>query len=124
VPWRPWTVEEAVRSGKTVFLDFTAAYCTVCKQNKSGAINTPEVTAKMQEYGVLALQGDFTSGDPTIAAMLKKYDRAGVPLNLIFPAGRPNDPILLTPSFTKQYLLDKLEEAGPSRDAKALAASG
>jgi thiol:disulfide interchange protein DsbD len=123
VPWRPWTVEEAVRSGKTVFVDFTAAWCTVCKQNKGRAINTPEVLARMEEYGVIPMQGDWTGRGPEIAAMLAKYDRAGVPLNLIFPAGRPDEPIVLTPNLTKQYLLDKLEEAGPSRDANILAAN-
>ena len=124
IPWRPWSIEEASRAGKTVFVDFTAAWCTVCKQNKGRAIHTPEVLARMEEYGIVPMQGDFTARDPTIAAMLKKYNRAGVPLNLIFPAGRPHDPIVLTPNLTKQYLLDKLEEAGPSRDANVLAASG
>ena len=117
IPWRPWSVRETVRSGKTVFLDFTAAYCTVCKQNKAVAANTPDVRAKMRELGVVPVQGDFTSGEPEIAAMLKKYHRSGVPLNLIYPAGKPDEPIVLRTNLTKQYLLEKLEEAGPSGDA-------
>ncbi len=50
---------------------------------------------------------------------LQKYDRAGVPLNLIYPAGRPEEPIVLRPQLSKQYLLAKLDEAGPSRTASA-----
>ena len=49
--------------------------------------------------------------------MLKKHQRPGVPLNLIFPAGRPDDPIILRPKLSKQYLLEKLDQAGPSVDA-------
>jgi len=34
-PWSPEAVRVAVRSGKTAFVDFTAGYCTICKQNKA-----------------------------------------------------------------------------------------
>ncbi len=119
IPWRPWSpgvAEAAARSGKTVFVDFTAAYCTICKKNKFLATNTPEVRRKMKELGVVPLQGDFSTHDADIAAVLERFGRPGVPLNLIYPAGRPDEPILLDPSFSKQYLLDLLDQAGPSRD--------
>lgn len=118
VPWRLWTpeaVQEHVRAGRTVFVDFTAAWCTVCKANKAIAVNTPEVREKMQEMGVVPLQGDFTVGDPKIAEELQRHDRGGVPLNLIYPAGKPDEPIVLRPNLTKQYLLEKLQEAEASK---------
>ena len=117
IEWQVWS-EDAVRkevlSGKTVFVDFTAAWCTVCKVNKKVAINTPEVLGKMQEFGISLFRGDFTLYDEEIAGMLKKHSRAGVPLNLIYPAGKPDHPILLRPNLAMKYLLDKLQEAGPS----------
>ena len=73
----------------------------------------------MKTLGVVPFQGDFTAGDPEVFDELQKYDRAGVPLNLIYPAGRPDAPIVLRPLFTKKYLLAKLDEAGPSRTASA-----
>ena len=118
VPWRQWSaeaVQAAAQSGETVFVDFTAAYCTVCKANKAIAIQTSEVLQKIEKLGAVAFQGDFTSGDPEIAAVLRRYGRPGVPLNLIYPAGRPDDPLVLRPQLTKGYLLEKLDEAGPSR---------
>ena len=114
IPWQLWSaseVAETVRSGKMVFVDFTASYCTVCKVNKAAATYTQEARDKMQEFGVVAYQGDFSTGDSEIFAELQKHSRAGVPLNLIFPAGKPDSPIVLRPSLTKQYLLDKLDEA-------------
>ena len=105
--------------GKVPFVDFTAAYCTICKANKKVAVNTPEVVDKIKALDVLPFQGDFTTGDERISAMLKQYDRAGVPLNLIYPAGRPEHPIVLRPNLTKQYLLDKLDEAATSRSTVA-----
>jgi len=123
IPWRRWSpeeVEQAVNSRNVVFVDFTAAYCTVCKANKAIAIDTAEVRSRMRDLGVVAFRGDFTFGDEQIAEMLKRHDRIGVPLNLIYPPGRPDDPIVLRPNLTKQYLLDQLASAAPSTDVAAL----
>lgn len=118
IPWRLWSkeaVEQTVRSGKTVFVDFTAAYCTNCKVNKAVAINQPESLARLIALGVVLFQADFTSGDPEIFAALQAHGRLGPPLNVIYPAGRPDEPIVLKVRFSKEYLLQKLDEAGPSR---------
>ncbi|MCH7527316.1 MAG: thioredoxin family protein, partial [Planctomycetes bacterium] len=122
IPWRPWSaqaVEEAVLSGKTVFVDFTSAYCTNCKINKKAAINREETRKKMNALGVVAFRGDFTTGDPEIFAVLQKFERPGVPLDLIYPAGKPDEPIVLRPLFSLSYLLEKLDQAGPSSDILA-----
>ena len=114
IPWRLWSsqeVDKVVLSGKMVFVDFTAASCTVCKINKAVATNTPEARDKMRELGVVPFQGDFTTGNPDIFAVLQKHGRAGVPLNLIYPPGKPASPIVLRPQLTRQYLLDKFDEA-------------
>ncbi len=117
IPWQPWSVEAVERSvgeGRTVLVDFTAAYCSTCKANKIRAFYTKEVLEKVQALGIVAYQGDWTSKDPKISAILKKYQRPGVPLNLIYPAGKLDEPIVLRPKVSKSYLLAKLDEAGPS----------
>lgn len=122
IAWRLWTpesVEETVRNGNLAFVDFTAAYCTVCKVNKGRAIDTPPTRARFSELGVVAFQGDFTNGDPDIDDLLKRYDRAGVPLNLIYTPGRPNDPIVLSPNLSQSYLLEKIDEAARTKTASA-----
>ncbi|MBU0718729.1 MAG: thioredoxin family protein, partial [Planctomycetes bacterium] len=127
IPWRPLfpeTIEEVVRSGRPVFVDFTAAYCTVCKANKKLATNTPEVRDKMKSLGVVPFQADFTSADPRIAAILKQHGRAGVPLNLIYPANQPNNPIVLRPNLTKAYLLEKLDEVASPPTSLTTAPTG
>lgn len=119
IPWQPWSpeaVETAARSGKIVFVDFTAAYCTVCKANRILALDTPEVCDKVEALGVVPFRGDFTSGDPKVFAVLKKHNRTSVPLNLIHPAGKYDNPIVLRPQLTKKYLLQKLDEAGSSHN--------
>ncbi len=126
IPWRPWSetaVTEAVRSGKTVFADFTAAYCTNCKLNKAVAIDRPEARQRMQELGVVPFQADFTTGDREIFAFLQKYGRPGVPMNLIYPAGKPDQPIVMPVLFTLPQLLAMLDEAGSSRPTPDIASA-
>lgn len=114
IPWQRWSpeaVDEAVHSGKIVFVDFTAAYCTQCKANKVAAIDTPEVMDKLRSLDAVSFKGDFTNGDREIFRVLREHSRAGVPLNLIYPAGKPYSPIVLRTQLTKDYLLEKLDEA-------------
>lgn len=124
IPWQAWSpegVQAAVQAGHPVFVDFTAAYCTACKTNKALAINKQEVFDKMRSCGMVAFQGDFTQGDERIFHLLQRYERPGVPLNLIYPAGRPDAAVVLRPALTKSYLLDKLDEVCADRTASALA---
>ena len=77
----------------------------------------------MQALGVVPFQGDFTSGDPQIFELLQSFSRAGVPMNLIYPAGKPDAPILLETVVTQGDLLRRLDEAGPSREQGRLASA-
>lgn len=114
--WSPEAVKEAVESGKTVWVDVTAAYCTNCKVNKATAVNKESTRQKIKALGVATFQADFTKGDPQIfEELLLKHGRAGPPLDLIYPAGRYDNPIVLNALFSHQTLLAKLDEAGPSR---------
>lgn len=118
IAWRHWSaeaVESAVRAGSTVFVDFTADYCTNCKINKATAIYRPEAIEKLRQLNVVSFQADFSAGGESIFAQLQKYGRAGPPLDLIFPAGRPDKPIVMTPLFSLADLLSALDRAGPSR---------
>ncbi len=117
VPWQPWSqaaVERDVRDGHIVFVDFTAAYCTVCKANKKIAINTQPILNKLQELKVKVYQGDFSTGDEDVFEVLQKFERGGVPLNLIYRPYAPDDPMVLSTNLTPSYLAEKLDRAAAS----------
>ena len=69
----------------------------------------------MQANGVVTLQADWTHGQPEVTAMLELLGSKQVPVLAIFPAGNPNEPIVLRGGYTQQMLLDALEKAGPSK---------
>jgi thiol:disulfide interchange protein len=109
-------LNQALSSGKTVFLDFTARWCLTCQVNESTALNTTAVQEKMRMLHVVYMKADWTKQDPTITALLKKFGRSGVPLYVIFPGKNPSQSIILPELITQQIVLDKLDQAGPSRN--------
>jgi thiol:disulfide interchange protein DsbD len=120
IPWQPWLPglpEELARQGYTVFVDFTATWCVTCQTNKAAAIDVESTRELMKEMGVIPLKADYTKRDTAIRDVLLKWGNNSVPMNLIYPANRPDDAIklplaLLTPDAVKT----PLTEAGPSTE--------
>jgi len=53
---------------------------------------------------VQLLKGDFTAGDREIAKWLSDFDRAGVPLYILF---RPGEEAVVFPEFLTQSMVKK-----------------
>ena len=53
--------------------------------------------------------------DPAITEVLKRHGRRGVPFYAVYPAGRPEDVIVLPELINRKLVLDSLDRAGPSR---------
>lgn len=107
-------LNQALTDKKTVFLDFTAKWCLTCQFNELTVLNTPDIQKKLRSLNVLFLKADWTKQDPTVTQLLKRFNRSGVPLYVIFPAKDPTHPIVLPELITKDLVLQKLDEAGPS----------
>jgi thiol:disulfide interchange protein len=115
IKWIPFTVEaldKELFEHKTVLLDFTADWCLTCKFNEKTVLDSEPVVAKIKALHVVPMQADWTVQDPKITQLLNKFNRSGVPLYVIFPASRPNQPIVLPEVINQQMMLEKLEEAG------------
>lgn len=112
--WRPFsksTLDEALASGKPVFIDFTADWCITCKTNERFAIDTPRVRQEFSKRNVVALKADWTKGDPEITQILKQFGRAGVPMYLMYRSGdKESRPVLLPELITSQTVLDALNK--------------
>lgn len=118
IEWKSWNTEavaEARKSGKPVFVDFTADWCVTCQANKRTSIEITSVKEKLDAIGAVSLLGDYTYEDAAIAAELKKYGRAGVPLVIVFPADPEAQPIVLPELLTPGIVLEALEKAAPKQ---------
>ncbi len=114
-PWSPEAVDQARAAGHPVLVDFTAKWCLTCQSNKRLAIEVPEVRARLRQLGYMAFRADNTDPDPRIAAELRKYNRAGVPLVLVFPADLSQPPLVLPEILTPSIVLDSLRRAAGVR---------
>lgn len=114
--WSPEAVSALRRQGRPVLVDFTADWCTTCQINKRRAIEVAPVVRRIEELKVASLLGDFTFEDPAIAAELKRFRRAGVPLVLVYPADLNREPVVLPDGlFSQDDLLAALESAAKPR---------
>jgi thiol:disulfide interchange protein len=112
--WEPFSesrLTALLKENKTVLVDFTAEWCINCKVNENVALNTKATQTFVEEHDIVPLVADFSDGSPEVKRWLDKFLADGVPLTVIFPAQRPNDPIVLTSTFTQGTLLEKLHEA-------------
>ncbi len=108
--WSPDAVRAAREQGNVVFVDFTASWCWTCKVNKKTSIEVDSVRSKFEELDVVALRADNTKASPEIAEELRKFERAGVPLNLVYPPDLSVDPIVLPEILTPGIVIDALNQ--------------
>ena len=116
--WQPFSVElldNYLSLHKTVFLDFTADWCLNCKANEKAVLDSKPVIEKLKSLNAVTIKADWTKQNPTITKLLKKFGRSGVPLYVIFPADKPDNPIVLPEIITPSIVLHKLDQAGPSK---------
>ncbi|MEN6625182.1 MAG: thioredoxin family protein [Candidatus Sumerlaeia bacterium] len=114
IPWEPFSiarVEDLVAQKRLVFLDFTADWCATCKVNEAGVMSTDRIRQAFEKYNVAPVRGDWTRRDKTIGAVLSYFKQGGVPLYVIFPAGHPEDYILLSQILTIGQVEDALAKA-------------
>lgn len=104
-------LEDALKSGRVVFVDFTADWCINCKYNEKVVLKSAAVQEAFKKNNILFLTADWTNGEEDITKLLKQFGRAGVPAYVIYPAGSPDHPIVLPELLTQQSVLDGLNEA-------------
>jgi thiol:disulfide interchange protein DsbD len=120
IQWRRWSreaAEEARAAGHPVLVDFTAKWCTTCLVNKKTSLEIPAVREKLKSIGGVAFRADYTREDPLITAELKRFERAAVPLVLVFPPDRSQLPILLPEVLRPGLVLDALSKAATTQVA-------
>jgi thiol:disulfide interchange protein len=111
--WQAFTPERLqaeLDQGRSVFVDFTAAWCITCKFNEANVLESADVRDAFQRHAIVKLKADWTNGDPAITKLLRQFGRPGVPLYVLYP-GKNEEPIVFPEVLTKAMVLERLETA-------------
>lgn len=118
IPWVTFDRQEAERlaeAGRLVFVDVTADWCFTCKVNERLVLETPEVAATFERFGVIPMKADWTNRSQPIADFLADHGRYGIPFYLLYrPASAPH---LFAELLTKEGLIRVVTEAAAAAES-------
>jgi thiol:disulfide interchange protein DsbD len=104
VAWQPWSSEAVAAAraeGRPVLVDFTARWCATCNQYVKPALQSAAVRKQMADINAVALLGDYTDLPPIITSELNRFQRAGVPLVLVYPKNAQEPPVVVPDAITQ-----------------------
>jgi len=113
IQWKPLDIEvinQEVAKGNVVFVDVTADWCVTCKANKIGVLLQDPVYSKLQEEGIVAMNGDWTVRSDSVTAYLQSFERYGVPFNIVYGPAAPNG-IELSTILNSDDVLNAIQRA-------------
>ncbi len=99
-----------IADGKTVFVDISAAWCVNCKVNEKAVLDTDEIKEFFAQPNIVLMKGDMTSPSKVLLEYIKKYNRYGIPFNMVH-GPNAKDGILLPSLLTKHEVKEAVEKA-------------
>jgi thiol:disulfide interchange protein DsbD len=107
IRWQPFSLaalDRQLGAGSAVFIDFTAEWCLTCKVNERTVLADRDVIDAINGGAIVSFKADWTNRNPEITRLLQKFGRSGVPLYVVFPAGKPDAPIVLPEVITSSIV--------------------
>jgi len=100
-------LEGYIKDDITVFVDVTAKWCITCAVNKKLVLDNKEIVDLFDKNNVKKVRADWTLKNDDILLYLKKYNKFGVPFNILYSKNFPEGYIfneLLTKNQVKKVL--------------------
>ncbi len=108
-PYDPTLLEQLRGDNQVVLVNMTADWCITCKVNEQVAFKTDAVAQAFGDNQVHYMVGDWTNKNADILSYLQRYDRAGVPLYVVYAGAAPG--VVLPQILTPGIVIDALQQA-------------
>ena len=105
------SLESYLNENRFVLVDVTADWCVTCQFNKITTLNTKKLVDFLIQHEVLVIRADWTNKDKDIFDFIKRYNRYGIPVNIVY-GPKNKEGILLPEILSKDIVINKLMEAG------------
>ena len=97
-----------IEEGKTVFVDITAKWCVTCAVNKKLVLDDKFINNLFKKNNIIKVRGDWTQPNDDILIFLKRYNRYGVPFNVLFSDKYPEG-LVFKEILTKKQLIESIK---------------
>ena len=114
VNWQPFNLallDAALKDGRPVVVDWTAAWCANCHYLEATVLNSKPVQQAFEGRNALLLKADVTADAPAEWALLKKLGFQSIPVTAVFSPDHPENPAVLPDLYTRSHLLQALSDA-------------
>lgn len=122
VYYTPERLEEATQRGDIVVIDFTAEWCINCKTMERNVLYTESVSEKLNGEGITPIKIDLTGNNIMGNEKLTELGRRSIPLLVVLDGNGKE--VFKGDFYTKQQVLDAIEQAKGSTASKAKAKPG
>jgi len=126
LPWQPFSAKKLAdlkAENKTVLVNFTADWDHSVKILEKVVLNTKEVRQVVMKHKIVALTADWTERNKEVENAIQSLGQSQIPVLAIYPAGRPDDPIVLVGGYTQRTVIKRIEEAVALSSGKARAST-
>lgn len=102
-------LEQLRAGGEIVVVNMTADWCITCKVNEQIAFTDSALKTALKQDGVTYMVGDWTNKNQDILDYLSQYQRAGVPLYVVYAGDKSAQ--ILPQILTPKIVLDAIARA-------------
>jgi len=121
VSWQPYSqevMEQARKSSKPVIVDFSAAWCTPCRELDNITFRDPAVVQQAENNFVMVKVDLTTKGNPLYEKLVTQYSVKGVPTVVFFDSqGRERTDLRVVDFIPADQFLSRMAQLRQSSQA-------